>query len=130
MSVAVVRAIIVPRLPNLGSNRPPKHVQSLMTLIPGLEQSPGRLPHLRRRVLPQLRRDDPVHDQMETRVDGTARAVELPDARLQRLLEFGMLGPDHHCAQVLVSEVFKPQLELRHHGGIGNELLTCPLILD
>lgn len=129
MGIAIVGTLVVPRLPGLSSNRPPQHMQNLVSLIPAVEQSRGRLPYLRRRVIPQLRGHDPVHEQVKARVDRAIRAVEFPDARFQRLLELGMLGAYHDRPHVLVSEVLKPELQLSHHSRIGNELMTCPLVL-
>jgi len=110
VGVAIVGTLVVPCLPDLFCNRPSEHVQDLVPLISRVEQPSGHFPHLRRRVIPQLGRHYPVHDQMEARVHWTVWAVNLSDAGPYGLLELWVLVADHNSPHVLVGEVLEAQL--------------------
>ena len=95
VTLAVVRALVVPGSPNLLYHGTGEHVQDLVSLIAGLEQSHRGVPNLRRRVVPQLRGDDLVHRQVQAGIHRPAAELDLTAAFLERLREFGMLTADH-----------------------------------
>jgi hypothetical protein len=58
MTLSVIRSLVVQRPPNLVRDGSTEHVQDFVSLVPRLDQPHDRLPHLRWRVVPQLRRHD------------------------------------------------------------------------
>jgi hypothetical protein len=122
VAVVIVGLLVVPRGPHLIRNRSAEHMQDLVALVPGVAKSDRRLPHLARRVIPQLGRDDLVHRQMQARVDRTVTEIDFAKTALERLLELGMLGTDYMTANVRISEVLDGELEIAQHGRIGDEL--------
>ena len=82
MTLSVIRLLVVQRLPNLIRDRSAEHVQDFVSLIPRVEKPHRRLPHLRRRVVPQLRRDNLVHRKMQTRIHRPIADIDLVEAIL------------------------------------------------
>jgi hypothetical protein len=72
----------------------------IVSLIAFLKQPHGGIPHPRRRVLPQLGRDDLMDLEMQARVHRPTRVFDLAPPLFQCFLDLGMLVTDHERAHV------------------------------
>ena len=117
----VIGPLLVPRFPDLSGDGTGEHVQDLVAFVAGVKQSCCGVPDLGWRVIPQLRRDNLVHRDVQTRVDRRAPNVDLPQAGVERLLELRMLAPDHERTDVRIRELLELETQRREHVQIGDE---------
>ncbi len=82
MTLSVIRLLVVQRPPNLLRDGSTEHVQDFVSLVPSVEKPHRRLPHLRRRLVPQLGRDDLVHREMQPRIYRPIPDIDLVEAFL------------------------------------------------
>ena len=80
-----------------------------MSLETRVEKPHRRVPDLRRRVVPELCRNDLVQCEVQTRIHRRAADVDpLIEAFLERRFQLGMLVTDHDRAHVGISEFLNP----------------------
>src|SRR6266566_5720520 len=110
MQCAVVGSLLLQGAPNLLGYRPAEHVEDLVPLVARAEEARGRLPHLRRVVLPQLRRDYLMYRNVKADTDRLASHLDLAAPFAERLHELGMLMTDHQRPRVRIRQVIERQL--------------------
>ena len=81
MTLSVIRLLVVQRSPTWSVTGRPS-MCNFVSLVPASIKPRRRLPHLRRRVVPQLRRDHLVHREMQPRIYRPAADIDLVEAIL------------------------------------------------
>jgi hypothetical protein len=119
--IAIVGLMVMPRRPDLVRRRPHQHVQDLVSVIAGFEQSSRRLPDLGRVVVPELCGDDFMHREMKARVDRSVAEIDLVQTLLKCTVELGMFMTDHGGADIPVAQILDIHRERRKHLRIRDE---------
>ena len=118
------------RFPDLVANETTKHVQNLVPLVAFLEQPHRGIPHLRRRVIPQLSRDDLMHSEMQTWVHRPVDALNLAPPLFERLLELGMLVTDHERAHARIGQLLDLDANRGERMRVGDEAPSLVLAVS
>ena len=111
MAVPVVRTLLVQCLPNLIGHGSAEHVEDLVPLVAGAEETHGGLPNLGRFVVPELRRDYLVYRDVQTDIDRLATNVDLTAVFAERLHELRMLVTDHKRPRVGIGQIVERQVQ-------------------